>query len=67
MSGKVSSKIVTDGLVLYLDSGNPNSYTSGSTIWNDLTNINNNVNLINGPTFDTNNGGSIFFDGTNLT
>ena len=65
MSGKVSSKIVTDGLVLYLDSGNPNSYTSGSTIWNDLTNINNNVNLINGPTFDTNNGGSIFFDGTN--
>jgi hypothetical protein len=65
MSGRVSSKIVTDGLVLYLDISNPNSYVSGSTICNDLTYYKNNGMLTNGPTFDSNNGGSIVFDGTN--
>jgi hypothetical protein len=29
--------IVTNGLVLYLDAGNPTSYTTGSTIWNDMS------------------------------
>lgn len=65
MSGKVSSKIVTDGLVLNLDGANPKSYMSGSTIWDDLTYYKNNGTLTNGPTFDTNNGGSIVFDGVN--
>lgn len=65
MSGKVSSKIVVDGLVLNLDSGNPNSYISGSTTWNDLTYNKNNGTLINGPTFNSNNCGSIVFDGVN--
>lgn len=65
MSGKVSSKIVTDGLVLCLDGANPKSYVSGSTIWNDLTYYKNNGTLTNGPTFDTNNGGYLTFDGTN--
>ena len=32
-----SPKIVTDGLVLYLDAANPKSYVSGSTAWNDLS------------------------------
>ena len=28
--------IVTNGLVLYLDVSNPKSYTSGSTVWNNI-------------------------------
>jgi hypothetical protein len=63
MSGKVSSKIVTDGLVLNLDGANPKSYISGSTTWNDLTYYKNDGTLTNGPTFNPNNGGSIVFDG----
>lgn len=34
---KNSPSIVTNGLVLYLDAGNPNSYTSGSATWYDLS------------------------------
>jgi hypothetical protein len=57
--------IITDGLVLYLDAANPKSYISGSTIWTDLSRRGNNGVLINGPTFNSTNGGSIVFDGTN--
>lgn len=32
-----SPKIVTEGLVLYLDAGNPKSYVSGSSTWKDLS------------------------------
>jgi hypothetical protein len=55
--------IVVDGLVLYLDAANRYSYVSGSTTWRDLSRSNNNGTLINGPTFNSNNGGSIVFDG----
>jgi hypothetical protein len=57
--------IVTNGLVLHLDVANSRSYTSGSTIWNDLSGNNNNGTLTNGPTFSSANGGNIVFDGTN--
>jgi hypothetical protein len=57
--------IVADGLVLYLDSANTKSYVSGSTVWNDLSRSILNGTLTNGPTFNTGNGGSIVFDGTN--
>ena len=57
--------IVTDGLVLLLDAANTKSYVSGSTIWNDLSRSGNNGSLINGPTFNSLNGGSIVFDGSN--
>jgi hypothetical protein len=57
--------IVRDGLVLYVDAANPRSYVSGSTIWNDLSRIGNNGTLINGPTFNSGNRGSIVFNGTN--
>ena len=63
MAFRYSPKIVTDGLVLYLDAANTKSFVSGSTIWNDLTKNNYNGILTNGPTFDTNNAGSIVFDG----
>jgi hypothetical protein len=56
---------VTNGLVLYLDAANSISYVSGSTIWRDISGNNNNGTLTNGPTFNSNNVGSIVFDGVN--
>ena len=60
---KFGPKIVTDGLVFNLDAANPNSYPGSGTAWNDLTPNKNNGTLVNGPTFDSGNGGSIVFDG----
>jgi hypothetical protein len=65
MAFNYSPKIVTDGLVLYLDAANPKSYVSGSTAWNDISRGGNNGTLVNGPTFNSANGGSIMFDGVN--
>jgi len=55
--------IVQDGLVLNLDAGVRDSYDSGTT-WRDLKSGNNGT-LTNGPTFSSDNGGGIVFDGTN--
>jgi len=65
MSFHYSPKIVTDGLVLYLDAANPKSYPGTGTSWFDLSGNSNNGELINGPTYDGNNGGSLVFDGVN--
>lgn len=56
--------IVQDGLVLNLDAGVDASYGGTGTTWTDLKGGNNGT-LTNGPTFDSANGGSIVFDGTN--
>jgi hypothetical protein len=58
-------KIVTNGLVLCLDAGNPLSYSGSGTVWNDLSGNGNNGTLTNGPVFSSDNKGSIIFDGTN--
>ena len=58
-----SPKIVTDGLVLCYDAANTRSYPGTGTTWTDLAGSNDGT-LTNGPTFDTTNGGSIVFDGT---
>lgn len=60
-----SPKIVTDGLVLALDAANPRSYVSGSTNWYNLANTSISGSLTNGPTYSSNNLGSIVFDGAN--
>jgi hypothetical protein len=65
MAFNYSPKVVTDGLVMYLDAGNNRSYASGSTSWLDLSRGGNDGGLFNGPTFNSANGGSIVFDGTN--
>ena len=65
MSRKNGPSIITNGLVLYLDAANKQSYVSGSTSWIDVSNNNNNGTLTNGPTFNTGSGGSIVFDGSN--
>jgi hypothetical protein len=63
MAFNFSPKIVTDGLILCLDAANTKSYVSGSTTWNDMSRGGNTMALVNGPTFNSNNGGSIVFDG----
>ena len=58
-----SPKIVTDGLVLALDAGNVKSYPGSGTTWYDKSGNGNNGTLTNGPTFSSDGGGSIVFDG----
>ena len=60
-----SPRIITDGLVLVLDAANQKSYPGSGTTWSDLSGNGNNGTLINGPTFDSGNLGSISFDGVN--
>jgi hypothetical protein len=57
--------IVTNGLVLHLDAGNAASYPGSGTTWTDLSGNGYNGTLVNGPTYDSANGGSIVFDGSN--
>jgi len=59
-----NAPIVTDGLVFYVDAGNSSSYPGSGTTWTDLAGSDDGT-LTNGPTFDSGNGGSIAFDGTN--
>jgi hypothetical protein len=63
MAFNYSPKVITDGLVLYLDAANTRSYPGSGTAWNDLSRSGNNGTLTNGPTFSSGNGGSIVFDG----
>jgi hypothetical protein len=58
-------RIVTSGLVLSLDAADRNSYPGSGTTWSDMSGNNNNGTLTNGPTFNSANGGTIVFDGTN--
>ena len=58
------ASIVTDSLVLALDAGNTKSYPGSGTAWTDT--VGGNIGtLTDGPTFNSANGGSIVFDGTN--
>ena len=59
------TNIVTNGLVLFLDANNTNSYPGSGTTWADLSGNGYTGTLTNGPTFSSANGGSIVFDGTN--
>jgi hypothetical protein len=61
-----SPRVVTDGLVLYLDAANKRSYPGSGTTWYDLSGKNNHATMINGVTFSSNSAkGSMFFDGDN--
>jgi len=60
-----SPKIVTDGLVLCLDAGDGKSYGGSGTTWTDRSGNGNHGTLTNGPTYSSNNGGSLVFDGSN--
>jgi hypothetical protein len=58
-------KIINSNLVLNVDAGQLRSYSGSGTTWTDLSGNGYNGTLTNGPTFDSANGGSIIFDGTN--
>jgi hypothetical protein len=62
--GFTADTIVTSGLTLNLDAGNVISYPTTGTSWYDVSYVNNNATLNNGPTF-SNSGvsSSIVFDG----
>ncbi len=57
--------IVSRGLILHLDASAPSSYPGSGNTWFDLSPTANNGAFINGPTFNSGNGGYINFDGTN--
>lgn len=56
--------IITNGIILFLDANNTNSYPGSGTAWYDLSGYGNTGTLTNGPTFSSANGGSIVFDGS---
>jgi hypothetical protein len=65
MSIEAPINTISNGLVLHLDAGNNKSYPGSGTAWADLSGNGNNGTTSGGPTFNSANGGSIVFDGTN--
>jgi len=71
MSYSYGKSIVTDGLVFYVDAANDNSYPGSGGTWSGLVGGNdgsfNNMDNVNNPSnnYDSANGGSILFDGSN--
>jgi hypothetical protein len=65
MSGRIAyyGNIVRDGLVLCLDTAKKDSYPGTGTTWRDIAGGVITGSLVNGPTFDSANAGSIVFDG----
>jgi hypothetical protein len=53
MSFHFSPKIVTDGLVLYLDVANTRSYPGTGSTWSDISKNENNLTLVSSPTYTT--------------
>jgi hypothetical protein len=56
---------ITDQLRLQLDASNSSSYSGSGTTWTDLSGNGYNATLTNGPTYSSDFGGIINFDGTN--
>lgn len=56
---------VTGGLIYYVDAGDASSYPGSGSTWTDISGQGRTTTLNNGPTYDSNNGGSIDFDGVN--
>lgn len=65
MAGRIAyyGGIVTNGLVLDLDAAKKDSYLGSGTTWRDLSGTTISGSLVNGPTFNSANNGSIVFDG----
>jgi len=57
--------IIDNGLILYLDAANPKSLTNSNIIWFDLSKLSKKATIVNGPTFTTEKGGGLVFDGVN--
>ena len=63
-NGVSSTNIVDNGLVLFLDATDSNSYSGSGDQWTDLSG-NGNHGTINGASYSSSGGGSISFDGSN--
>ncbi|CAF34239.1 hypothetical protein S-PM2d174 [Synechococcus phage S-PM2] len=57
--------IVKNGLILNLDAGVSSSYPGTGTTWTDLSGNGNTGTLVNGVGYNSGNGGSLVFDGSN--
>lgn len=62
MATNYNPRIVTDGLVLALDAGNPKSYPGSGTTWSNLVNPSSSFSLSNSPAYLNN---TFTFDGVN--
>lgn len=65
MSVHAGPNAVESGLVLALDAANPKSYPGTGTTWTDLSGNSINGTLINSPSYDSSENGSLSFNGTN--
>lgn len=65
LGGLYRIPVVTDSLVLYLDTAILASYPGTGTVWTDLSGSGNDLTLTNSPTFLTSDGGYLLFNGTN--
>jgi len=63
--GKLDPYIPTNNLKLYVDAAKPRSYIGSGTVLYDLSSSANNMNMYNSPTFFSENGGVLSFNGTN--
>ena len=66
MGTNYSPRIVTDGLMLCLDAGDPKSYNGSGTTWTDRSGRGNNGTLGGDVGFSSNNGGYLTFDGASI-
>lgn len=57
--------IVSSGLIVYLDAGNPLSYAGTGPTWFDISGNSANATIFNSPTYSTLNGGYFVMNGTN--
>jgi len=56
--------IISDSLILGVDAGDKASYPGTGTTWTDTSGNSNNMTLVGSPTYSTNNGGVLQFDGS---
>lgn len=59
-----SPKVISDGLVLYLDATNPRSYSGTGSTWADLSGYGYNSTLVSSPTYINNKYGQLAFNGS---
>lgn len=64
MSVAYNPKIVTNGMILYLDAANVKSYPGAGTSWSNLVKTNSDGTLIASPTYNTDNLGHFDFNGS---
>lgn len=66
LSFAVTPNVVTNGLLIYLDTTNASSYGGSGATWNDISGNNNNATLVNTPTYNSGFGGYLNFTDSSL-